>query len=100
MAIDSGTLSVIATGIVGVFGGGTLVALFKVGADRSQILVKAAEGAVVVQSGVLDELREEIHRVKQDFREQVDHLQHDNDRLKQENLELRARVAHLEALQG
>ena len=50
--------------LAGIFAGGGLVALFKVGPQRKHIVVNAAEGAVVVQSGVLKDLREEISRLQ------------------------------------
>ena len=59
---DATTSIVIA--VAGILGGGSLVALFKVGPQRKHIVVDAAQGAVVVQSGVLKDLKDEIARLQ------------------------------------
>lgn len=57
--------------IVGLFGGGSMVALLRVGADKNKVVIEAAQGAVIVQTSVIDELqearagdREELARMK------------------------------------
>jgi hypothetical protein len=48
------------------FAGAVIAAVagfFKAPAEKQSIIVTAAQGAVVVQSGVIDELREELARV-------------------------------------
>jgi chromosome segregation ATPase len=46
--------------VVAIFGGGGLVALLRLGAERSNIVVTAAQGAVIVQSGVIDDLQDQL----------------------------------------
>lgn len=43
---------------VALFGGGGLVALLKLRSDSSLTIVSAAQGAVVIQTSVIDELQE------------------------------------------
>lgn len=49
------------------FGGGgviaSIAALFKVRPEMAQVSVNAAQGAVIVQSGVISNLQAEIHRL-------------------------------------
>ena len=55
------------TGIISfVFGGGlvtAIVALYKVKPEAGQIVVTAAQGALLVQSGVIENLQKEISRL-------------------------------------
>jgi len=55
------------TGIISfVFGGGlvtAVVALYKVKPEAGQIVVTAAQGALLVQSGVIENLQKEINRL-------------------------------------
>lgn len=63
----TGTLVTAAvTLLVGLFGGGTLVALFRVNADRGKVVIEAAQGAVIVQTGVIEALQEELNRLKEE----------------------------------
>lgn len=50
--------------LIGVFGGGTLAALLRVKADRGKVVIEAAQGAVIVQTSVIDDLQAELQRVK------------------------------------
>lgn len=53
----------LALGLIGGGGiAGAIVALLKVRPEAGQIVVTAAQGAVVVQSGVIDDLNEELGR--------------------------------------
>jgi len=72
--------------VIGLGGGGGLVALFKVSADRGKIVVEAAQGAVIVQTSVI-----------RDMQANQDRMQHDMDSLRAERDALRAEFA---ALQG
>lgn len=45
---------------VAIFGGGGLAALLRLRGETSRVVVDAAEGAVVVQSSVIRDLREQI----------------------------------------
>ena len=54
-------------GLAGVFGGGTLVALFRFNADKNRVVIDASQGAVVVQSGVIKDLRGELTRTQQEI---------------------------------
>jgi chromosome segregation ATPase len=76
------------------------VAFIKVKPEAGQIVVKAAQGAVVVQSGVIDDLREQLEA--QDKRIEI--LERDKQaalwraaELKAENAKLVERVRTLEA---
>ncbi len=55
------------TGIISfVFGGGlvtAIIALYKVKPEAGQIVVTAAQGALLVQSGVIENLQKEINRL-------------------------------------
>lgn len=52
-------------GLIGVGGiGGAIVALAKLRPEAGQIVVQTAQGAVIVQSGVIDSLTEELERMK------------------------------------
>lgn len=64
---------------------GGVVALLKLRPESGQIVVTAAQGAVVVQSGVIDDLRQELQN-----------LRAERDALRAENVQLRTRVAALE----
>lgn len=55
--------------LVAVLGGGFvtgLVALLRFRVDKDAVVVSAAQGAVVVQSGVIDALQEELARARKD----------------------------------
>ena len=64
MTANSPLLIAVVAGLLGIFGGGTVVALFRVNADKQRVIVDAAQGAVIVQTGVIDNLRDELHRVQ------------------------------------
>jgi hypothetical protein len=79
--------------LVGVFGGGSLVALLRVSADRGKVVVEAAQGAVIVQSSVIDGLREELGRLKAESeRQRAELIQ-----LRRQNAEQARRLAALES---
>ena len=63
---------------------GAVVALYKVRPEAGQIVVTAAQGALIVQTGVIDNLKKEIERLNGEI----------ND-LKKENDDLRSRVDSL-----
>lgn len=65
--ITSTVVTASVTLLVGLFGGGGLVALLKVSADRGKIVVEAAQGAVIVQTSVIDDLHAELARVKSEM---------------------------------
>lgn len=93
----SGTLvTSIVTGLVGLFGGGGLVALLRVNADKGKIVVEAAQGAVIVQTGVIDDLQEELARVKAELAEERRARAADQARHEREIAELRARLLRVE----
>ena len=55
--------------LVAILGGGFvtgLVALLRFRVDKDAVVVTAAQGAVVVQSGVIDALQEELQRARTD----------------------------------
>lgn len=83
----AGTLvTAVVTLLVGLFGGGTIVALLRVQADRGKVVIEAAQGAVIVQTGVIEALQEELNRIR---------AERDADRI--EILGLRAEVLRLQA---
>ena len=88
--------------IIAAVTGGGLATLIKVRPERSLISVNAAQGAVIVQSGVIDSLRADLNSARAEIRELRSHMTEmaalrDQVRgLESENGNLRARVAHLE----
>jgi hypothetical protein len=60
---DSPLFLAVIGGMFGLFSGGTIVALVRVKADKHRIVVDAAQGAVIVQSGVIETLNAELQRV-------------------------------------
>lgn len=64
---------------------GGIYALLKLRPEAGQIVVTAAQGALIVQSGVIDSLREELAATRED-----------NAQLREENVKLRNRVSALE----
>lgn len=104
--------------IAAVFGSagvaGAIVALFKVRPERESIIVHAAQAAVTVQSGLLDDIRAELtrqeermQRMEVELRAEITALYarlgettRDRDRLVVENGDLRRRIAALEAQVG
>lgn len=78
-AITSTLVTAAVTLLVGLFGGGTVVALMRVNVDKDKIVIDAAQGAVVVQTSVITALQAEVAR------------------LRAEGVELRAEVARLRA---
>jgi anaerobic glycerol-3-phosphate dehydrogenase len=71
----------VTTLIVAILGGGFingLIALLRFRVDKDAVVVTAAQGAVVVQTGVIDALQEELERLKNDVtvaRTEVERLQ-------------------------
>lgn len=96
--ITSPAVTAVIAVIVAVFGGGGLAMLLRLGADKGKIVIEAAQGAVVVQTGVIDALQEELNRLKAE----VDRLRTERDaearRRHEQDTELaalRAEVARL-----
>lgn len=78
---------------------GGIVLLLKLRPEAGQIVVTAAQGAVVVQAGVLRDLEIENTRLSNKatgLENKVASLETENNKLKGENLELRGRVTSLE----
>jgi uncharacterized protein (DUF3084 family) len=84
--IESPVVIAIVTGIFGLFSGGALAALLRVNVDRGKIVIEAAQGAVIVQSGVIEDLNDELHRVKDELAAVHD----ESRRCKEETRQLRA----------
>lgn len=85
--------------VLGVFGGGSFVALLRIRADRNQVVVAAAQGAVIVQTGVIDALHEELGRLKRDLGELRDRraeAERELEMLRSENRAMRRRLELLE----
>jgi len=83
--------------------------LLRSGREGSKILVDAAQGAVIVQSGVIKDLERRISAQEDEIaelrshmaeinqmRSQIRELESDRETLRKENEQLRARVASLE----
>jgi chromosome segregation ATPase len=107
----TGTLLAIA-GVIG-----AIIAVFKLSPERQSIFITTAQGAVIVQSGVIDDLRDELERLRgriaacekieaslATLRGRIDDIQEkltatalERDVLKLENERLKERVATLEA---
>ena len=98
-------LAIIGTGGIG----GAIVAFLKVRPEAGQIAVTASEGALVVQTGVIENLNKENKQLRErlenmeskvammmDLRERVEYLEDSRKKLKQDNERLRKRVASLE----
>lgn len=81
----AGWLPWVVAGIAAILGGGGVTALLRSRPERARIIVDAAEGAVVVQTGVLANLREELRAAHAEIAE-----------LRGENEQLRGRVRRLE----
>lgn len=88
---------------------GAIVAIMKVRPEAGQIAVDAANGAIVVQTGVIDTLRKENQLLRErmedleskvallgDLQDRVKGLEDERRKLKAENTRLRGRVTHLE----
>ncbi len=85
--------------LVGLFSGGTLVALFRVSADRGKVVIEAAQGAVIVQTGVIEALQDELNRLKAERatdRAEIGRLQGEVGRLRAESAAVAGRVARVE----
>lgn len=60
------------------FGGGIVAvisALYKVKPEAGQIVVTAAQGALIVQTGVIENLRKEIERISKEAEEKIRELE-------------------------
>ncbi len=75
--------------ITALLGGGGIAAVLKARPEAGQISVTAAQGAVVVQSSVIDDLREQMNVQKQQLAEQAAKIN-----------ELERKVAHTWALES
>lgn len=96
---ESPALLAVITGLFGIFGGGTVVALLRINVDKHKIVVEAAQGAVIVQTGVIDNLNNELTRVREDLDEvetRARNCEKETQKLRRENRELRHRVEVLE----
>lgn len=81
--------------IVALLGGGGLAALLRSGSEGSKIVVDAAQGAVIVQSGVIGTLERQLKDAQDQIAELRAHMTELNS-LREENRSLRGRQAQLE----
>lgn len=102
-------LAAVILAIIGFFFGGGLIAYLRLRKEGPKIIVEAAQGAVVVQSGVIATLEKQISDLTGQLVEarkmeskirQLEHneelLRVENERLKNALIALRERVAELE----
>jgi chromosome segregation ATPase len=79
--------------IVSVLGGGGLVGAivtaFKLKPEKNRLVVDAAEGAVIVQTGVIKSLHDELSRVRQEAKNEVARAQQESAALRAENQQIR-----------
>jgi hypothetical protein len=87
LLMSTGEIVAIVSSIIGSGGLVTAaVAFYKLRSETNKITVDAAEGAVIVQSGVITSLNSEIRRLKEELEEE-----------RKENVELRVRLSAVEA---
>jgi uncharacterized small protein (DUF1192 family) len=100
-AVTSAWFTSVVSLIIGAGGAGGIAALVKVKPERGRIVIDAAQGAVVVQSGVMADLRAELDRLRAELEESRADRDAEVARLRAEVLELRsgrdAEVAQLRA---
>lgn len=76
MILAASSLSELAPYIVALTAAGGLAggitALLRVRPESGKLVVEAAEGAVVVQSGVITSLREELEKLREDLDDELD----------------------------
>ena len=88
---------------------GAIAAFFKIRPEAGQIAVTASEGALIVQTGVIENLHKDNHLLRErledmeskiammsDLRERVERLEDERDSLKVQNEKLRKRIVVLE----
>lgn len=81
--------------IIGILGGGGgIVALLKVRPEAGQVSVSAAQGAVIVQTGVIENLQREMARL----RGEVDEVRKENALLRAEAEAKDRRIDELEGM--
>lgn len=96
-------------GIALLAGGGGVVAWRRLGKEGPKIIVEAAQGAVIVQSGVIDDLQDGLDRARSEIKElraqlseadrlrsRVRELEHREEELTAENTALKAQVKNLQ----
>lgn len=95
-AVTSPWFTALAALIVGVGGGGGIAALIKLRPERGRIVIDAAQGAVVVQATVIDDLQEELGRVKAELAAERRARRTERAEYQRELAALRARVDAVE----
>ncbi len=107
-AVGSDWTAAIVGLIVAVFGGGGLTAYLRLRAEGPRIVVQAAQGAVIVQSSVIDDLQEQMDRGKAEvaglraqlqetasYQRRIRELERREEELTAENARLQRQVADL-----
>jgi len=110
--VSENWLSVLIAFIVAIFGGGGIAALIKSRSEGSKIVVEAAQGAVVVQSSVIDSLREDLNAARAEINELRSHmtelnslrgrvreLEHTNEILKVDNTRMESQIKDLQRIE-
>lgn len=93
-----GVVTAIAALLVGAGGATGIAALFRMGADRGKVVIEAAQGAVIVQTSVIDDLQSELTRVKIDNAQLRDRATDSEQKVVQLRAELNALRPELDAL--
>jgi glycine/D-amino acid oxidase-like deaminating enzyme len=75
---------IVGGGIVGSF-----VTWYKAKPEKNRLVVDAAEGAVIVQTGVIKSLQDELARVRKESEAEILRAQKETDELRQENKQIR-----------
>jgi chaperonin cofactor prefoldin len=110
LAADSGTYVPYILAILGTGGVvGAIAAFFKIRPEAGQIAVTASEGALIVQTGVIENLHKDNKQLRDrledmeskvalmfDLRDRVEALEDERDALRKDNEKLRRRIVTLE----
>lgn len=99
--MDTAAVITLVGTLVGVGGiSGAIVAIVKLRPEAGQIVVRSAEGAVIIQASVIDTLQDEVQRLTERLSqvEETARVAHvEAEEMKAENAYLKRRVGLLEA---
>jgi predicted RNase H-like nuclease (RuvC/YqgF family) len=93
LLIDTGSIINIVVAVLGAGGiAGGVTALYKLRSEKDRIVVDASKGALIVQTGVIENLNKELLRV----RAEAEQLRNELEKERELNRELRDRLEELE----